>query len=166
MIGRSIIKETALCSPIGASSTLSPKGGMVKRHLAAGVTLTSLVDAFSILVIYLLVSFAESGEVLYIAKDMELPTANQSAPLERATVVKLESGKIYIEDKEIEPSSLMEALVDVRKQLAAMHGDAEGFEPALTVQADRRAYYKELNQIVHASAQSGFNEVRFAVLAP
>ncbi|MCB0386550.1 MAG: biopolymer transporter ExbD [Bdellovibrionales bacterium] len=165
MINRSILEDTAMRSPVGAASTLSPKSQSSKSNLVVGVMLTSLVDAFSILVIYLLVSFANSGEVLYLSKDMELPPAGQSEILKRTTLIKLESGKLYIEDKEIEPNALVGALIDIRKELKARHTGEEPFEPALTVQADRRVMYKELNQIVHASAQSGFSEVKFAVLA-
>jgi len=165
MVNQSIIGETALRCPVAAASTLSPKSQNSKKTLVVGVMLTSLVDAFSILVIYLLVSFSNSGEVLYLSKDMELPVAAKSEVLKRTTVVKLESGKLYIEDKEVDPKSLLAALMDTHKDLKAQHKGPEEFNPALTVQADRRVSYKELNPIVHASAQSGFSEVRFAVLA-
>ena len=165
MVNRSIIEETTLRSPVAEASTLSPKSTGSKKSIVVTVMLTSLVDAFSILVIYLLISFSNSGEVLSLSKDTELPPASESEILKRTTLVKLESGKLYIEDKEVEPKALVAALIDIRKELKAHHKGDEEFVPALTVQADRRVLYKELNQIVHASAQSGFSEVKFAVLA-
>ena len=162
MLNDSLIKTTAQHSPLSSVSHLNPEQGAGKKELVAAVILTSLVDAFSILVIYLLVNFSNSGEILYISKDMELPTASKSEVLKRTTLVKLEKGKIYLEEKEVTVRELVRDLIDIRKKLA-QSGQEE--ELALTVQADRRDKYKHLNQIVHASSQAGFSDIKFAVLA-
>lgn len=162
---RSIIQQTAMSSPIRAASNLSPKEGKNRKSLVAGLMITSLVDAFSILVIFLLASFSKSGEVLSLSKNMELPPASLSDELKRTTLIKLDSGKIFVEDKEVTIKNLIKILIGIRKQVSASSGNDQNVEPSLTVQADRRVPYHELSQIVLAGAQSGFGEVRFAVLA-
>ncbi len=164
MIKNGVLEQTALESPLAATSQINPKSNSKKKALVAVVILTSLIDAFSILVIYLLVNFSNSGEILYISKGMQLPVAEQSKILERTTVVKLEEGQVYIEDKPVVKGSLVSRLVDLKKELIASKvGEMESF--ALTVQADRRVTYKELNQVVLAGSHAGFGEIKFAVLS-
>ena len=164
MIKDAILESTALESPLASASQIRPKAGSQKKSLVASVILTSLIDAFSILVIYLLVNFSNSGEILYLSKDMELPPAEKSEVLQRTTLVKIEKGQLYIEDKVISPKDLVSHLVGIKKKLTADKNFSEDML-ALTVQADRRLHYKELNQVVLAGSHAGFGEIKFAVLA-
>lgn len=164
MIKNTILESTALESPLRAASQIKPKGGSQKKNLVASVILTSLIDAFSILVIYLLVNFSNTGEILYLSKDMELPPSNQSEILERTTLVKIEKGQLYIEEKPIETKDLVERLVEIKNRLMA---DGKYTEEmlALTLQADRRIKYNEMSQVIQAGSHAGFSEIKFAVLA-
>ena len=162
MLGDSIITETAKGSPLKESSTLKPNGGKSKGGLVAVVMLTSLVDAFSILVIYLLVSSSNSGEMLYISKDMKLPEAVQTNVLERNTLVKIEKGKYFIEEKEVSKNALVSTLTKLRQNLEKV-GDST--KESITIQADKRAEYKMLNSVILASSHAGFSDIKFAVLS-
>ncbi|MCB9027412.1 MAG: biopolymer transporter ExbD [Bdellovibrionaceae bacterium] len=164
MIKDTILESTALESPLKAASQIKPKTGGLKKNLVASVILTSLIDAFSILVIYLLVNFSNTGEILYLSKDMELPQSEQSEVLQRTTLVKIEKGQMYIEDKPIEPSELVERLVEIKKSLTTEGKYTEDML-ALTLQADRRIKYNEMSQVIQAGSHAGFSEIKFAVLA-
>jgi biopolymer transport protein ExbD len=163
MINHSVLSQTAMTSQLASSSVIAPKGKSWKRSLAADLLLTALVDAFSILVIFLLMSFSSTGDLLLIGKDTELPKAAQTELLERAPVVKVEQGQIYLENKPVTGDSLIQALLDLRKKFAADHAGEE-YPGMVTVQADRRVKYEFLNQIVLACAHAGFSDIRFAVL--
>lgn len=158
----SILKTTAQDSAIGGASIIAPKGSKLKKNLVAGVILTSLVDAFSILVIYLLLSFSSSGEILILSKDMELPTAMQTIELERKTLVKIEKEKYFIDDEEVPSSALVAKLLEIRQNLKKENPELE--EYPITLQADRRIEYKWVNQVIQASSHAGFNEIKFAVI--
>ena len=160
MVNNGVLNSTATQSPLQSASLIAPKSNGKTNRLVAAVILTSLIDAFSILVIYLLVNFSTSGEVLYINKDMELPMASESVTLKRTTLVKIEKDTFYIEDEAIDEKTLLPRLIDVRKELAKSDKDSL----ALTVQADRRVDYKTLNHILLAGSQAGFEEIKFAVL--
>ena len=137
--------------------------GKKKRSLAATVMLTSLVDTFSVLVIYLLVNFSSTGELLYISKGMELPSAVQSTDLERNLVVKVEKNRIFIEKQEISPKQLTSHLLKIRKNWDQHYPGLE-FRGAMTVQADRRQTYDLLSLVVQAGGQVGFSDIHFAVI--
>lgn len=163
MINEGVLKNSAFHSILGESSVLAPKSERTKRSVVAELLLTSLVDAFSILVVYLLLSFSNSGELLYLNKGTELPKAAQAEALERHPVVKVDDGKIYLENEEVTADQLVPALLESRKQWIEQH-PGEEFPGIITVQGDRRLKYELLNSIVLASAQTGFSDIKFAVI--
>lgn len=159
----SVLEMTAFQSALASGSQLSPKGGSTKRNIVADLLLTALIDAFSILVIFLLMQFSSTGDILHISKGMELPKATLGDVLERNAVVKVEEGKFYLEDKEVTADGVLEGLLALRKQYQESH-PGEEFPGVLTIQADRRAKYETLNQIVLAASHAGYSDVRFAVV--
>ncbi len=137
--------------------------GKKKRNLVATVMLTSLVDTFSVLVIYLLVNFSTTGELLYMSEGMELPAASKTAQLERNVVVKVEKNKLYIEEEEIPTQSLVKTLIDMKKNWEKYYPDTE-FTGAMTIQADRRQTYSLLSHVIQAGGHAGYSDINFAVI--
>ncbi len=158
-----VLEQTSMESPLLACSTLKPKGGRYLNALAATLMLTSLVDAFSILVVYLLMSYSSSGEILFISKDMVLPTASMAEDLDRQVIVKYEKGKYYVEDEELELKDLFSKLLGMRKEFQKKYPELE-FENKIIIQADRNVEYGHLNTVIHAGAQAGYEEIKFAVM--
>lgn len=162
---QSILSDTALESVLQGEGYLHPQEGQRhKRTINADLLLTALIDAFSILVIFLLMSFSSTGEILFIGKDTELPKAKLGEILERNPVVKVEGGLMFVEDKEVKPDTIIPALIELRKQFAETR-PGEEYPGIVTVQADRRVKYEVLNQIVLAASAAGFGDIRFAVIA-
>ncbi len=163
---QSILQVTAMESELAAVSVLGPRHNRHKRVLAADLLLTALIDAFSILVIFLLMSFSSTGDILYINKNFEMPKAAYGEMLDRNPVVKIDENQIFLEDKMIDGGGdgLFRALLAM-KQKAAADRPTEESPTIITVQADRRIKYQVLNQIVVACAQAGFSDIRFAVLS-
>jgi biopolymer transport protein ExbD len=83
---------------MGARSPLTP------------LMLTSMVDMFTILVIFLLQSYSSTGEIIHIPKDVHLPKAQQIKELKPAHVVTLTLSDIIL-DKET-----VAKLADVKQQ--------------------------------------------------
>ncbi|MBL7555466.1 MAG: biopolymer transporter ExbD [Bdellovibrionaceae bacterium] len=164
MIKQNVIANTALNSPIANASFLNPQGKKWKKSLAADLLLTALIDAFSILVIFLLMNFSSNGEILFMKKDMELPKAALGDVLERNPVIKVEDGKVFLEEKMLTAEGLIAELLELRKNFKATHPAGEEMPNTITVQADRRTKYEALNQIVLACAHAGFSDLKFAVI--
>ena len=134
-----------------------------KRKLAAVLMLTSLVDTFSVLVIYLLLNFSAAGEVLYISKGMELPIASSVEQLDRNIVVKVEKEVIFVEDKEVAPSALIERLLKEKEVWQQKYPNLE-FSQAMTIQSDRRQTYDLLSHVIQAGSHAGYSDIHFAVV--
>jgi len=159
----SILYRMKQSSSIASQSRLKEEGKKHKRNLAADLLLTALIDAFSILVIFLLMSFSTSPELM-MGKDMELPKASSGDQLERFPVVRVDTEKIYLEEKAVTADSLVASLLELRESFARQNPGVE-YPGIVTVQADRRVNYESLNPIVLALSHAGFGEIRFAVLA-
>lgn len=159
----SILENQSQHSVLGSLSVLNPDSERHSKSIVADLLLTALIDAFSILVIFLLMSFSSTGEILYIGKGMELPVATQAAMLERHPVVKLDNGIIYLEDAEMKIQDLTAGLLDIRKKFQETH-PGEEYPGIMTIQADRRVKYEVLSQIVAAASQAGFSDLKFATM--
>lgn len=162
MMRNSTVRTTVFTS-LAKTSILNPEGERHKKSIFSDLLLTALIDAFSILVIFLLMSFSSSGELLTLGKDMELPKAALGLMLERNPVVKVEDGKIFLEEKEVTADGLVAGLLELRKQFQETHAGVE-FPGVVTIQADRRVKYDQLNSIVLATGNAGFSDIKFAVL--
>ncbi len=158
----SVLKQTAMNGNLASVSVLNPKGHSRKKNVHADLLLTALIDAFSILVIFLLMSFSSTGEILFIGKGMELPKARLTEMLERNALVKIEDGQIYLEDEAVTINELIANLIEMRKSLGESIISEAG--AGLTIQADRRVKYEFLSQIVQAASHAGFGDIHFAVL--
>src|SRR3954470_14891988 len=79
----------------------------------ASLMLTSLVDMFTIIVIFLLMNFSANGEVLYMSKDIKLPDAFHGASLERAPVISVSAdavtydGKMLLQTADLEKGDVL-----------------------------------------------------------
>lgn len=161
---QSLLSQTAMAGSLANASVIAPKGGAHKKSILADLLLTALIDAFSILVIFLLMSFSSSGELVYITPGQELPNAKQAVQLERTVVVRVEEGgKMYLEDKEITSNELVAALLAIREDWNKLH-KGEEFPGALTVQSDRRLKFEVLSPVIQAAGHAAYSDIKFAVL--
>lgn len=78
---------------------LSRRGG--KREVVALLSLTAMVDMFTVLVIFLLQNYNFTGEVLYIPKEVTLPKATKIKELKPAVVVTISSKEILVDKTSI-----------------------------------------------------------------
>ncbi len=72
-----------------------------KRGVTAILSLTAMVDMFTVLVIFLLQNYNSTGEILYIPKEVVLPKANRVSDLRPAVVVTVSSKEILIDRTQV-----------------------------------------------------------------
>lgn len=71
-----------------------------KRDVTALLSLTAMVDMFTVLVIFLLQNYNATGEILYIPKEVVLPKAASVRELKPSHVVTISNKEILL-DKEV-----------------------------------------------------------------
>ncbi|KYG61353.1 adventurous gliding motility protein S [Bdellovibrio bacteriovorus] len=68
-----------------------------KRDVTALLSLTAMVDMFTVLVIFLLQNYNATGEILYIPKEVVLPKASSVRELKPAHVVTISNKEILLD---------------------------------------------------------------------
>ena len=148
-----ILNSSFIQSGLQSQGVIRPKGIKLKKVLSSGLMLTSLVDCFTIPVVYLLVATSFGSQELQIPKDMVLPGAENSVALSASIVIRVEDGQYKINDESVKLENLSDKLIEMR-------GDVD----AIVIQADKRSDYSSLNPVVLSSLQAGFKKIKFAVL--
>lgn len=155
---KSIIGSSTFVSPLTQQSILRPKGKSFKKTVVMALTLTSLVDAFSVIVIYLLVSTGTGSAAADRMKEVkDLPKAVSSDYLKNGVIVRVQEGKVYIDDQHVPNSQVLLAF----DKLAQSQPEAER---SLIIQAGKRLDYDILSPVLYAASRAGFSKVQFAVL--
>lgn len=81
---------------------LSKRGG--KRGVTAILSLTAMVDMFTVLVIFLLQNYNATGDILYIPKEVVLPKATSVKELKPSHVVTISNKEILLDKTPIATS--------------------------------------------------------------
>src|SRR5277367_2683514 len=68
-----------------------------RRLIMVSLSLTSMVDMFTILVLFLLMNYSSTGEIIYIPKDVKLPKASQTKELKPAHIVTLTQTDVVLD---------------------------------------------------------------------
>ena len=155
----SFINRSHLGRPSFLSGAAAGRGKPV-----AVLMLTSLIDAFSILVVYLLMFFSNTGEMSYVSSEIELPKAAAIERLDRHFIIQIKKSGYFAEERRIESGRLTAFLLGLKRDLAKRGGGEESFSETLTIQADKNIPYDRLSPVIQAAGQTGFSDIKFAVL--
>ena len=150
------------------------KGG--KKHGGvADLLLTPLIDMFVILVVFLIMNFSATGELVNISKDIQLPKAKVTSMLERAPVIQISPSTIAIEgfkvgdteeigkDPDLRVPGLTEKLQEMRKVDEMMHPGLP-FKGQIVINAHKDIDFKIVRKVMMASAEAGYTAINYAVL--
>jgi biopolymer transport protein ExbD len=141
-----------------------------KRMIVAGLMLTSMVDMFSLLVIFLLQSFSASPEVMAMGKGITLPAAISARPPIDAPVLAISSEDVALDQKPLgtpsallnEPQSMLTQLQKMRDVWQAAH-PTEAFKGDIHLQADKALSSTMISQFISILISQGYSTVHLAV---
>lgn len=151
------------------------KGGGKKHQGAADLLLTPLIDMFVILVVFLIMNFSASGELVSLSKDIKLPKAKTTSEMERAPIIQISAQTIAVEgekvgdaqtileDADLRVPLLTEKLQEMRKIDESMHPGQE-FKGQVIINCDKDIDFKLVRKVMMASAEAGYANFNYAVL--
>jgi biopolymer transport protein ExbD len=150
----SVLQNQKMHSPLESMKRIQATGGSGKdKGLFFSLNLTTLIDAFCILVIFLLSNM--NGQIQNLQmKDMVLPAAVKTEALDQGLIVRIEKNDVFLEDQKIKTEDIAKALLDAKKP----------DNTSLIIQADRRSDYEKIGMILRAGGQAGYEKYVFAVL--
>jgi biopolymer transport protein ExbD len=167
------------CKRIAASKVYGKKFARGKKSGYAELMLTSLVDMFTIIVIFLLQNFSASGDILYMSKDIKLPFAVHGVELERAPVIAVSADAVTVDGKQVAQTDdlakrdvlnvpeLEDSLREEKRRYEQIHANdpEHPFRGLVNVQADKKIPFKVIKKVMFACNQSGFGNISFAAMA-
>jgi biopolymer transport protein ExbD len=146
------------------------------------LNVTAMVDMMMVLVIFLVMNFNASGEMLFLSKDIKMPQAEHGDTVTRVPIVSISNkNQLYFEgviltdlnnidvnDPNWRIAELEEKLVDNRQRAEAI-GKREWATPeedpttTVNVQADTGTDFKMLKRVLYTCEQAGYGRIRLAV---
>jgi biopolymer transport protein ExbD len=147
------------------------KNKKIKKMLVMGLSLTSMVDVFSMLVCFLLQTFSSSPEIL-ITKDVNLPEALKGQEIKQAPVLSLSQKSIYLDQKEVgnikdvvtKPAMLIEKLKEFKVHFAKTN-PGEPFPGEINLQADEGIPSVIVSQLMSHLNSQNFHSIHLAVIS-
>lgn len=140
---------------------------------AAGFTLmlTSMVDMFSMLVVFLLQTFSSSPEIM-ITKGVVLPDSLTPAQVKEAPVLAIsKDGNLYLDQQLVgltnkivkDPQILSKKLEEIKKQWGQSHAGTP-FPGEINLQSDKEIPSTVVSQVMGLLTGGQFHSIQLAVM--
>ena len=151
-----------------------------RGHLKRGtftLRLTSMIDMFTILLVFLLKSFSAEGQIMTIADDLMLPESTASEAPQTTSVVAITQEWIILDGRPIENvenvlrrqelliPNLLRELQDLRaltEGIGQLSADM-AFTGTITIQGDKGVIFEVLKRVMITCGQMGYNDMFLAV---
>lgn len=144
------------------------------RDLDVVLPLTSMIDMFSMLVIFLLLNFSATGEAFFVNKDIKLPKALNARPLESLPIISITKDTVSLDSNvvgsystEVSLSAHMPKLVAALQNLKQLQSNLveAGIQPKtqINIQADQSTPIIYVKRVMNILISEGFTGINFAV---
>jgi biopolymer transport protein ExbD len=150
--------------------------GQHKKSLYASLNLVAYIDMMTTIVIFLLMTFSATGEILFVSKSIVLPNAQNWKELERAPVIGVTTDVVTLDGKPVADSGELQKadtvdwkITDLHDQLVTMKNNYklihpnEDFKGICIVQSDKKVPFKVVKKVMFSAAIAGYQNVNFAV---
>lgn len=166
---------------LSKSKVFSGKFSKGKHATNVELNLTSMIDIFVLMVVFLIQQFSADGDLLFMTDKIKMPEAANFEQLERAPVIQVSADEISIEGARVAEvadigadeywniPALEEKLRDQKKAYEMIRGGgadgAEGFKGDINIQADKEVPFKVIKRVMYSANQAGYFNINFAVVA-
>lgn len=148
------------------------------KHGNTALRLTSMIDMFTILLVFLLKSYSTEGQIITVSQDLRLPESTAQTMPRVASVIAITSEWILVDGRPVEKVStvlsssdllilkLRDELLRLRaitEGLGALSTQMRGFLGNMTIQADREVTFDLLKRIMLTCGNVGYNNMMLAV---
>ena len=142
----------------------------------ARLQLTSMMDMFTIILVFLLKTFSTQGQLISPSQDLTLPSSHVQQPAEIGLDVTVSADWILVNGKPVEQTSELEQMEGYiipklqdevlryareSKKMEEMYGAK--FSGKVTIQGDKKLPYKYLLKVLATCGQSNYPNMRLVV---
>ncbi|MFQ5707081.1 MAG: ExbD/TolR family protein [bacterium] len=148
-----------------------------KRTSTFTLRLTSMIDMFTILLVFLLKSYSVEGEIISVSKDLQLPESTAQKTPEATPILVVTNEWVILDGNPIEriPTISRSKQIVIRKLLDQLERqrifsenlgrlDANiGFKGKITIQGDKEIPFEVLKKVMFTCGKVGYNNMLLAV---
>jgi biopolymer transport protein ExbD len=153
----------------------------IKRQGEAGLIITSLIDVFVIVLVYLIRSVSSEGSLMTSAENLVLPMSQRSkSPTEISLTIIGDQKHITVDDVVLmeteavrkQDTLLVKQVLDVltkkreEERKAEVLGLIKEATGKVVVQFDKNTPYDVVTKIMATCGYAGYNNIKFAVTKP
>lgn len=149
-----------------------------KKPVQATLKLTSMIDMFTILLVFLLKSFSADGQIMTVSDDLQLPESTAENSPQAASVIAITNEWILLDGKQIIPVTSVNAtkemvIPQLLRELKNLKSISEGvgtisadmgFTGKISIQSDKQIPYHILKRVMLTCGQVGYNDMMLAVM--
>ena len=150
-------------------------GGGSHKSVNTEIPLVPFIDFLITLVVFLLMSFSASGELLAQQPSIKLPNASNTTQLEVAPVIAIDAQVVTLDgrrmvdtqtllaESEVKPiEPLIRDLETLKRNWSVLH-PRDPFPGQLIVQADEGIDFRVVKKVMFSAGQAGYANLNFAV---
>ncbi len=148
-----------------------------KKRPAQKLNITSMMDMFTIILVFLLKSYSAEGQLVTPAAGLEIPSSKTEVPAKRPPIeVKVSAKEIAVGNKTVAMvnkalaaksmaiAPLVEMLKKERKNAEILAKSlGEEFKGELVIQGDKKMPYKLLTKVMYSCGRAGYAKQNFVV---
>jgi len=152
------------------------KRSRLGSNKALSLQLTSLLDMFTIILVFLMVSFQSEDKDFVLNADLELPKSSAKNPFKPAVNMAITPEAVFVEgkkvftlekggevDNEVFESGKIESIARGVADAWQATKKEEGEENIVVIQADKHLPYRTIHIVMRSAAHSGFYRFRLAI---
>lgn len=151
-----------------------------RKGADSSLRLTSMIDMFTILLVFLLKNFSAEGQIISVSPDLKLPVSTAQKPPEVASIIAITENLVLLDGKPVVDAKnlmigeqlIIPELYSELKKIRSLNekvgeiSSSIAFTGKISIQADRELPYIVIKKIMFTCGQVGFNDMLLAVNKP
>lgn len=158
-------------------------GRITKKKPEEGLIITSLIDIFTILVVFLLKNYSAEGNLVNNAENLTLPYSNSTQDIKEVNLqLAITSDMITVDDQPVVPSEdvklipnedpdpvilklkdALESKHQMEEELVRMGGQNK-FEGKIIMQVDKNIPFDLVYKVINTASKVGYIDIKLLVM--
>ncbi len=142
--------------------------------------LTSMIDMFTILLVFLLKNYSAEGQIMSVSPDLRLPESTAQKAPQTTSIIAVTQNNLLLDGHKVttvdqimnSSSNLIPPLLNelqIKRNISERVGELSSnisFTGKISIQADKELPYLIIKKIMFTCGRVGYNEIMFAVSKP
>lgn len=156
------------------------------EHLDQGLNIYPLMDVMTILLVFMIMQFAQESANIVQSDELQIPYATTDEEMEQALAIQISRTEVVVDGRQVmtlrngrvDPSQkqggpqgflitpLHTIMIQHRDRLKqiAQRNPARPFDGTVQIMADKRTPFRTLSEVIYTLGQAEFSKMHFVVL--